>query len=675
MDDIKVRPRPRVIAESSEDRREDRNEYLRTLDADYLALRADHQNYITLTGALFSLAVALFGPLGYWLASNCFQSPALQCNGVPPELLAVVPIGPLGIIGFFTVLSNTNLIRSYYMRMVEAELQRVARAPGVSFRGGEQMRLPSLAHVTEAVVSQRRGVLRYRLLNLLSVTSLGVLFAGSTALCVLFTRPIDLQILAAAFYAFVIVMLALVIRDDTRGGLAMWRMATRLSSMPTDTVAAVRPGRPFWSYLLLPRPGDLIYKGTIIPIAWLLSAAVVGISAAQFCVVVAVTAVFEFLFYQARYTLNDLRGLGADAGYSTFKERNRFPAWAGRHEIRVALAVTMLRIIAALWITIRVFPDPYRLALLAGMGAVVIEATLYEWLRTTISPRVGRDLRDLTAGRAAILALVGAGYAIRTAIGLVLGRVAPDWILAGFGAAMMVAFGGMFVTMTWTVDGISQVVAGSATEFPSRRYKAALDQETHIGPLLRQARLLSADGPLERVDRPSTSGTSDAWRDDVQPLRSVSSATWWNLAFVVAAALAAMTGVLLAVGEQWQIVLLLAAMGGAVALLVLATHQGGAAHLPRTPATAVPVLIVVVACAVLILATGVRGVAESVVVWAPFALVGLVYLLFRVTTRRLVLFDPGLVTAAARRALSAALRRAMLAVLGKEAADRLRARG
>ncbi|MFN2581770.1 MAG: hypothetical protein ABR498_03405 [Candidatus Dormibacteria bacterium] len=655
--------------------REDRREYLRTLDTDYVALRADQQTYNTVIAALFSLAVVLFGPLGYWLATSC-DFTHLLCdkpgNTVPPELLAVVPIGPLGIIGFYAVLSNVNLMRSYYTRMVEAELQRVADAPEVSFRGGAAMKLPSFAHLTESLVSQRRGLVHYRLLNLVSVASLGVLFTGTTVLCVLFTRPVDLQVLAAAFYASAIVLLLLVIRDDTRGGLAMWRFATRLSTITPVESTSARLGRPLRSYLILPRPGDLINKGTIIPTAWALSAAVAGLSWEAFGLTVAFTAVFEFLFYQARYTINDLRGLGRDSAYSTFKQRNRFPPWAGRREVRLAIVVCVLRVAAAIWLALRVFPGPYGAVLLSGFGAVVIEAVLYEWLRAHVSPRIGRSLVALTPGRALILALVGAGYAIRTALGFVLGRpVSVDWTLVGTGAAMMAAFGSMFVTMTWAIDGVGQVVMRRGELLPAQRYAAPLEDETHIAPLLVQARILSADAPgLQRVERRTSSVENDHWRDTVQPLRDVSSAAWWNVAFVVACAGAGATGVVLARGAA-STALVASAIGLAAAVLVLATHA-------RTSARGVlhtlvmPLLAVIAADVALVLTVAHEGSTAAAVVWVPLALVTVVYLGFRSATRRLVLFDPAIVVAALRRGVHGLVRHVAVAIIGRDAADRLR---
>ena len=112
---------------------DDQHEYLWALDTDYSALRSDQQSYNTVIAGLFSLAVLIFGPLGYWLTSSC-DFGSLSCPRYPPELLAVVPLGPLGIIGFYCVLSNINLMRSYYTRLVESEMQRVANAPEVTGR-------------------------------------------------------------------------------------------------------------------------------------------------------------------------------------------------------------------------------------------------------------------------------------------------------------------------------------------------------------------------------------------------------------------------------------------------------------------------------------------------------------------------------------------------------------
>lgn len=652
----------------------DQHEYLWALDTDYSALRSDQQSYNTVIAGLFSLAVLIFGPLGYWLTSSC-DFTTLSCPKYPPELLAVVPLGPLGIIGFYSVLSNINLMRSYYTRLVESEMQRVANSPAIAFRGGAPLRLPGFANLTETLVSQRRGVLHYRLLNLLTVAGLGVLFTGTTVLCVLFTRPVDLQVLAAVFYAFAITLLVLTVRDDTRGGLAMWRFATRLGTAPAQDAAPRRAGRPLLSYLVLPRPGDLLYKGTIIPVAWLLSAAAGGrLTPGGFGLVAGFTAVFEILFYQARYIVNDLRGLGADPEYSSFKRRNRFPAWAGRREIRMALADVALRGAAALWIAIRVFPDPYRVVLLAAMAAVVLQAAVYETLRTRVSPRAGRDLLALTGGRALILVLVGVGYGIRAGLGLLLGHAAaPDWTLVGVGAAMMTAFGAMFVTMTWAIDGVSQIVLEPGEALPAWRYAPGLALDAQIAPLLRMAGLLRRrDGALEPA-RHAHGAEEAAWLDRLRPLRGVSSPSWWNLMFLLACPLAALTGIRLAGVAGVTRPLWAAGVGLAVAAAVLALHRGGvlAPRLPSAAAAVLPALAVAAGCAALGLLIAPRTMPAGVLAAAPLALVGSVYLGFRNASRNFVLFDPAIVLAAVRRDLSALSARLTVAVIGDEAARRI----
>jgi hypothetical protein len=657
--------------------------YLEVLHADYAALRSDQQGLNVLITGLFSLGVVIFGPIGYFLVASCHVA-TLSCDAsIWPPVMALVPLGPLGIIGFFGVLSNVNIVRSYYIRAVEHELQRVAGSPEVSFRGGDPIRLPSFVEITETMVSQRRGLLHYRLLNMLSVMTLGLLFTGTTVFCLLYARPIDLQVAAGLFYTGIIVLLGLTVWDATKGGPGLWRYATKHVHRvnDADVADATRPrrGRRFVSYLLLPRPGDLLFKGWIIPIAWILAAAgTAGLRWSSWWNLVAFTVVFELVFYQGRYIVNDLRGLGVDATYSAFKRSTRFPDAAGRREIWAAIVVVIVRVSVTVWFALRVLTPPFQEILLVAMLAVLVQAVVYETLRELVSCRPGRNLLAMTPGRVAVLVVVGTGYAIRACVGLSLARAgAEDWLMLGLAAVMMTALGSLFVTMTWTLDGIIQVALRPGEDLPTHRYRSALETACHIAPLLGQARLLGyRDDGLERTAAHSPARDRSNPLNRRRSLELISDVTWWNAMLLVAAPLAAMAGVRIAGDLRVAPLLLAGAVGAMTGAAVLGLYGGDERRWLRLPGLETPrwgrglAALAAGAALVALLSAG-AGPRGAFLAWSTLALVGLVYLFFRHATRATVLFDPGIVLDAVRRVLLRLLRRGALIVLGPEAARRL----
>jgi hypothetical protein len=649
-------PSPSGDAPQSSEVSASADRYLNALAADYVALREDHQSLDQVTAALISVAVVLMGTLGALLFGSCdLRGGRVTCSPrIPPAVYAFLPLGPLAILSLFGAIANVNTLRSYYMRAVEREMQTVAGSPPVEFRGGGRIRLPSFGQLVDGVVSQRGGLARYRFLNFLIYLTMGVLFIGSTALCLLLTRPIDLRIAMSAFYAASIVVLLRVLWAGSIGGRMFWQDVTKRWSpsgypdeQSEDEQARESTGRPLISYLVLPRPGDLLVKGWIVPVAWLISAEATGqVPWRHLWTVVGLTLAFELLLYQARYIVNDLRGLAVDSRHSTFKRRIRFPPLAGPQEIRAAILVVVIRLGLVIWVASRVLDSPFRDALLIATIVVIAQTAIYEALRERVSPDTGPGLLAMTLGRGSVLIMVGVGYAIRTCLGLLLGQLdSPDWSLVGVTALGMTALGSMFVAMTWAIDGVTQVVPRDGEDLPTDRYRETLQEMCHIAPLLRQARLLEADDN-DRLEATQLPSPADDKQDPLyhrRVLEPISGWTWWNVMLVTAAAFMSFSGVLLA-GDHRRTSLALATAVGLIAGIAIIVLYGGNQQREEenglVRAASWGLLSVIggsIALTGIVWTSYPKG---SLVASIPFAVVALAYVWFRHASPAEIQFDP-----------------------------------
>jgi hypothetical protein len=225
--------------------------------------------------------------------------------------------------------------------------------------------------------------------------------------------------------------------------------------------------RMLQSYLLLPRNQEELLKGLFIPIcvvigrilapgipAWRWGVQDWDGSRSSFWHVVLFFLVFEFLVYQARYLLNDVRDRYIDSGKKLSKER--FPsAWLDRDKkeefaLKAALGSLLARVMLAGLLVGCILPFKNLMwAWHAGfLLGVFLIAGLYETVKNKCN--VVPESR-LTFWSEALTAVVGAGYGLRSAVGL--------W-LAGIddiGALSLVALGGslfgsMFVSLTWALE-------------------------------------------------------------------------------------------------------------------------------------------------------------------------------------------------------------------------------
>jgi hypothetical protein len=317
---------------------------------------------------------------------------------------------------------------------------------------------------------------------------------------------------------------------------------SRLLPTAGDGGAPARParrrqGRTLASYLVMPRPGDLV-KALLMPLTFGLGVlAQGGADGRTLLRAVVLLIVLEMLVYPARYQWNDIRGFAADQRHPAEADRGRLPgpAMMARPHILASAVVAAARLATALAV-----------AALPGLhlGGVVIAVILgvfgvagaYEALR---SAATGRDGAGTPTPNTAVVALwitVGAGYVVRGLAGLSLAVDLAERPVLGLAAAVTLwGYGVAFVTNRWAVESLA--FARVRDDRVSWVAEASHARE-HLLALTRW--LPSAIDATEITD--AEAERTACWA----PLRGRTPVTApWNLALVVAGAAAAVTGLLL----------------------------------------------------------------------------------------------------------------------------------
>ncbi|WP_434740397.1 hypothetical protein [Micromonospora sp. SH-82] len=538
---------------------------------DYEMAREDERTYINVQASLYGVAIALIALILGALTQECglgMKQPP-ECTDAPDAILAAAPILPLGLIAFIQSLGSVASIRSYYMRGLEVELGRYASQPMAAL--GE-LRPVSYIGLTTELISLRRGFLSYRILFNTILLGILVVFGGMTVYIGLaVARPY--QVAMIVLYGTVVVILLAQTFAATVQGSQLFRSVARrfvqgprYSHLP-QVRAAGSPGsttptdassqRSLGSYLLLPRPEDLV-KWLIAPLTYVVFALAFG-GWTNWHRLLVLWLILEYLVYMARYQWNDVREVADDWEHSESAARGRLPIGRDLAEsssnVSISVSVAMLRLALAVLVAWSAGLTVQAVSIIVAVFGVAVP---YELLRS-------RAMARRRGVAVAIWLLVGSGYAIRGALGIVAAGI-QLWSPPGLaGVGFLFSFGIMFVLLTWVLDASSY---GRIAPDGGWSFRPALLRKPHLLGLLPYT---SVGRPV-MADRDDEAESNREYGGDRRLLLQSRPRPWapWNLAQVAVAASAAALGLELAdpASRQPAVYMTALACGVVIALLI-----------------------------------------------------------------------------------------------------------
>lgn len=161
---------------------------------------------------------------------------------------------------------------------------------------------------------------------------------------------------------------------------------------------------------------------------------------------------FDFLAYQARYQINDIRGIQEDKEEG---KTNRLPLTEdinARHVIKISSLIALAKIMMALLLTV-FFGKELKGLLLISLGILFISTVLYE---------AAKDMRCVKL----IYFLVGCGYPLRFMLGLFSAMPKENWVINLQVICFIVAlwaYGSFSSVLSW-IDQVSRLMQGDRTK-------------------------------------------------------------------------------------------------------------------------------------------------------------------------------------------------------------------
>lgn len=232
--------------------------------------------------------------------------------------------------------------------------------------------------------------------------------------------------------------------------------------------------------------------------------------------------VFDFLAYQARYQINDIRGIAEDKEAG---KTNRLPIDAcktSKDAIKISWGLAVIKIIASVTIAI-VWGGEIRLNLMIDLGLLLISTILYE-----IARAMGKT--------GAIFFWVGAGYPLRFFVGFFLvvplKSIMSSWLTAFIIALIAVAlwaYGSLSAILPWTDEVIQRMKAAKEAD---RNNKGK--RKKSFPPSYRKKHFGDLQKHIMKKYMIETSCCSTGKSSKVLPLREMGSLSDpWNLAMLI----------------------------------------------------------------------------------------------------------------------------------------------
>jgi hypothetical protein len=535
---------------------------LDVLLADYIQGREDDRSFLVMNATLFTIGIPLVAGASSLIFKSC-SSEALKkgtCNELPHWAFSFVPLLPLLLVGLFVLNASAAVMRGYYLRGLERELERYGaelRIPGMS-ETEKPMPSPSLIRFFVPMLSHRRGVFPNAIVQSLLYVVMGMLAVGVSVAAIWRIHDLQLQLWASVFYGLCTAAFATIaIRTGLRSRSFRRTLIDQLANEHArdDTLASGE--RSLGSYLLIPRPLDLVKVAFITAGALLSYFVAPDSSRTSIWLVVAFILAFELLVYQARYMRNDFRDRYSDPDHPLASAKRRPPALVGHRDRLVwfegaFVARLFGAVLFVLWLLLTGH-NRTAAVFVGGSILICVAAEVYERLKDRA--KVQRSPLPFARGRwqTALFLWVGLGYGLRTAIGIAAGSGALDLNAHSAGVVAFVLswgvlFGAMFVTMSWALESSAFIPRGR------NGFDQRLERRAHLAALGTEAGLIKPDAASipDAVERPGRPGSE--LRHALRPRRDrkipPSVLTAWSLAYLAALYLSAFVGV--EVASDWR---------------------------------------------------------------------------------------------------------------------------
>jgi hypothetical protein len=317
---------------------------------------------------------------------------------------------------------------------------------------------PTYIDLTVSYTTVARGSRFGRLMTVFILVAVWVVFGGLTVFLSLNVSP-PWQIAMAVFYGGGAALIFTdTVRVQLRGRSFFLRHVAatgrrRDESLRPRAEPGAKKGRSLWSYLLLPRPDDLVKALFVVAGIVVALISVPGRSSPRPGVaelVLFVVAV-EWLVYQSRYQWNDIRGLYEDELSPSKADRQRLPG--GTAGIPKSVTAMILRLIGVFWIAALAWNGEARISgtdrvMVVAIAMIYLVGTIYEEIRQAAR----RSRISSTTNLALTLIVVGLGYPIRFALGW-WGGGGTTWSVA-LGLVLIAAWGLgiLFVSLGWILE-------------------------------------------------------------------------------------------------------------------------------------------------------------------------------------------------------------------------------
>jgi hypothetical protein len=397
--------------------------------------------------------------------------------------LAILSLPVFLLLGLLLYNLTVAALRARYVRYLEGLLQSTPRrSRKVKDRLAAGPLWGTLYHLATSRQRTRRSL---RVLTDVGASLFAVVAAGSVAVPLVAMLSIlgEVQSLEASYYKWLPVaavagdaaLAAVAIGVSVsvlRGSKATWNQVTsRLRDYDFPAPEQARPAgsRSFVSFLLLPRPMDLVHKLLFVSVVSYLVGLLArpgGTPPAPLAMLGgACVVLFELVLQQGRYALNDTLDIEADRA-DPARRRTRFPVVAGLERMAVRRKVSLLAVAArfvawvaaAALIAARADRGPrYAVAMAASAGALVTLTILYESVSRALrrAQSAERVKRRQLYGHLTLL-IGGAGFGLRAGVGVVFatvdlnaGRQWPVWLAA---SSFMMLLGYFVFSMGKAVD-------------------------------------------------------------------------------------------------------------------------------------------------------------------------------------------------------------------------------